>query len=59
MPEMGWFSTFKLAGTLLEKLDIALVFNELYEKYKPPIFRTTKDTFEKDLVNLLEDEKAK
>jgi hypothetical protein len=23
----------------------------LYEKYKPPIYRTTKDTFEKDLVN--------
>ena len=52
---MGWFSTFELAGMLLEKLDIAYVFNELYEKYKLPTCRTTKDTFEKDLVNLLEE----
>ena len=51
MPEMGWFSTFELEGMVLEKLDIAYVFNKLYEKYKPPIYRTTKDTFEKDLVN--------
>ena len=29
----------------------------LYEKYKPPLYRTTKDTFEKDLGSLLEDEK--
>jgi hypothetical protein len=36
---------------VLEKLDIAYVFNEWYEKYKPPKYRTTKDTFEKDLVN--------
>ena len=42
---------------LLEILDIVYDFNELYEKYKPPIYRTTKDTFEKDLVNLLEEEK--
>ena len=54
---MGWFRTFELAGILLEKLDIAYVIKELYEKYKPPIYRTTKDTFEKDLVNLLEEEK--
>jgi hypothetical protein len=51
MPEMGWFSTFELAGMVLEILDIAYVSNKLYEKYKPPIYRTTKDTFEKDLVN--------
>ena len=57
MPEMGWFSTFELEGMLLEKPVIAYVSNELYEKYKPPIYRTTKDTFEIDLVNLLEDEK--
>lgn len=52
---MGWFSTFELAGVLLERLDIAYVFNELYEKYKPSIYRTTKDNFGKDLVNLLEE----
>ena len=48
---MGWFSTFELEGMVLEKLDIAYVSNKLNEKYKPPIYRTTKDTFEKDLVN--------
>jgi hypothetical protein len=48
---MGWFSTFEQAGMVLEILDIAYVSNKLYEKYKPPIYRTTKDTFEKDLVN--------
>ena len=58
MPEMGWFSTFELEGMLLGKPVIAYVSNELYEKYKPPIYITTKDTFEKDLVNLLEDEKT-
>lgn len=42
---------------LLEQLDIAYVFNILYEKYKPPVYKTTKDTFEKDLVNVLEEEK--
>jgi hypothetical protein len=49
MQEMKWFSAFELEGMVLEKLDI--VSNKLYEKYKPPIYRTTKDTFEKDLVN--------
>jgi hypothetical protein len=27
----------------------------LYEKYKPPIYRTTKDTFRKDLETFIED----
>lgn len=36
---------------VLEILDIAYVFNELYEKYKPPNYRTTKGIFEKDFVN--------
>ena len=48
---MRWFSTFELEGMGLEKLDIAYVFNKLYGKYKPPIYTTTKYTFEKDLVN--------
>jgi len=42
----------------LEKPVITYVSNELYETYKPPIYRTTKDTFQNDLVNLLEDEKS-
>ena len=59
MPEMGWFSTFELAGMLLEILCLAYVFNELYERFKPPIYRTTKDIFEKDLVDLLEEKRQK
>ena len=55
---MRWFSTFEQGGMLLEILGLAYVFKELHEKYKPPsIYRTTKDIFEKDLVNLLEEEK--
>ena len=43
MPEIGLFRTFEQAGMLLEILDIAYVLNELCEKYKLPIYRTTKD----------------
>ena len=59
MPDMGQFSTVELAGMLLEQLDIAYVFNILYEKYKPPIYKTTKNTVEKDLVNVLEEKRQK
>jgi hypothetical protein len=40
----------------LGKPVIAYVSEELFEKYRPPVFRTTKDTFEEDLVALLQDE---
>jgi glycosyltransferase involved in cell wall biosynthesis len=34
---------------------IAYISDDLYEKYKPPIYRTTKGTFKHDLESLLED----
>jgi hypothetical protein len=35
------------------------VIDELYEKYRPPVFRTTKETFRQDLEYLLEDESTR
>lgn len=56
LPGVGWFGKFELEGMALGKPVIAYVSEELYEKYRPPVFRTTKETFEKDLVALLRDE---
>jgi glycosyltransferase involved in cell wall biosynthesis len=53
---MGWFGKFELEGMALGKPVICYVSDELYEKYRPPVFRTTKDTFKQDLEYLLEDE---
>jgi hypothetical protein len=38
---------------------ITYVSDHLYEKYRPPIFRTTKDTFKQDLEYLIADENGK
>lgn len=51
--DMGWFGKFELEGMTLGKPVIAYVSDELYTKYKPPIYRTTKDTFKQDLETLL------
>jgi hypothetical protein len=53
LPNIGWFGKFELEGMALGKAVIAYVSDELYEKYKPPIYRTTKDTFKYDLENLI------
>jgi len=55
-PLIGWFGKFELEGMALGKPVICYVSDELYEKYRPPVFRTTKDTFKQDLEYLLEDE---
>ncbi|HET7147770.1 MAG TPA: hypothetical protein VFI73_04655 [Candidatus Nitrosopolaris sp.] len=55
LPEVGWFGKFELEGMALGKPVIAYVSDELYEKYKPPIYRTTKDTFGKDLETFIQD----
>jgi glycosyltransferase involved in cell wall biosynthesis len=39
----------------LGKPVIAHVSDELFDKYKPPIFRTTAENFKRDLVTLLKD----
>jgi len=55
LPDVGWFGKFELEGMALGKPVIAYVSDEMYEKYKPPIYRTTKDTFKTDLETLLQD----
>lgn len=55
LPDVGWFGKFELEGMALAKPVVAYVSDEMYEKYKPPIYRTTKDTFKRDLENLLGD----
>lgn len=56
MPEVGWYGKFELEGMALSKPVIAYVSDYLYEKYKPPIYRTSKNTFKKDLISLIENE---
>lgn len=56
LPGVGWFGKFELEGMALGKPVIAYVSDRLYEKYRPPVFRTTSETFEQDLADLLQDE---
>ena len=56
LPGIGWFGKFELEGMAMGKPVIAYISDDLYEKYKPPIYRTTKDTFKRDLECLLEDD---
>jgi hypothetical protein len=53
LPNIGWFGKFELEGMALGKAVISYISDELYEKYKPPVYRTTKDTFKYDLENLI------
>jgi hypothetical protein len=55
LPDVGWFGKFELEGMALGKSVIAYVSEELYEKYKPPVYRTTKDTFKNDLEAFIQD----
>lgn len=55
LPDVGWFGKFELEAMALGKPVIAYVSDELYEQYKPPVYRTTKGTFKQDLESLLQD----
>ncbi len=55
LPEMGWVGKFELEGMALGKPVMAYISDELYDKYKPPVYRTTKETFEKDLMLFIDD----
>ena len=59
LPEIGWFGKFELEGMALGKPVIAYVSDELYQHYKPPIYRTKKETFKKDLQTLIADTSAR
>ena len=55
LPIMGWIGRIELEAMALGKPVIAYVSDELYEKYKPPVFRTSEKSFQSDLEYLLED----
>jgi hypothetical protein len=55
LPDIGWFGKFELEGMALGKPVICYVSDELYEKYRPPVYRTTKETLARDLGRLVED----
>ena len=59
LPDVGWFGRFELEGMALGKPVITYVSDYLYEKYKPPVYRTTKDTFMQDLESLIADNDEK
>lgn len=55
LTKIGWFGKFELEGMFFGKSVITYVSDDLYDKYKPPIFRTTPKTFVQDLETLIED----
>lgn len=55
LPQIGWFGKFELEAMAIGKPVIAYVSSELFQRYDPPIYRTTKDTFKRDLEYLLND----
>ena len=55
LPEIGWIGKFELEGMALGKPVMAYVSDELYDQHKPPVYRTTKKTFEKDLFSFIDD----
>ena len=55
LPSVGWFGKFELEAMTLGKPVITYISDELFEMYRPPVCRTNKDNFEKDLETLLED----
>jgi hypothetical protein len=53
LPKIGWFGKFELESMALGKPVVAFVSSDLYQRYKPPIYNTTKDTFKSDLEYIL------
>jgi glycosyltransferase involved in cell wall biosynthesis len=55
LPQIGWFGKFELESMALGKPVVAYVNSELFQRYKPPIYNTNKDTFKTDLESILSD----
>jgi hypothetical protein len=53
LPKIGWFGKFELESMALGKPVVAYVRSDLFQRYKPPIYNTTKDTFKSDLESIL------
>lgn len=56
LPTIGWFGRFELEGMALGKPVVAFVSDELYEKHRPPVHRTTRETLKQDLESLINDQ---
>jgi hypothetical protein len=56
LPEVGWFGKFELEGMALGKPVITYVSDDLYDSYKPPVYRTNELNFKKDLKELISDD---
>lgn len=59
LPHVGWFGKLELEAMALGKPVAAYVSDELYEKYRPPVYRVTQETFHDDLVALIRDENTR
>jgi len=55
LPNVGWFGRFELEAMALGKPVICYVSDQLFQKYAPPVSRTTKDTLYQDLLTLILD----
>lgn len=55
LPSVGWIGKMDLEAMALGKAVIAYVSDELYDKFKPPVYRTTEKTLKADLESLIED----
>jgi hypothetical protein len=55
LPTIGWFGRFELEGMALGRPVVAYMSDALYEKRRPPVCRTTKDTLKQDLAALISD----
>lgn len=55
LPQIGWFGKFELEAMAIGKPVVAYVSSQLFQRYNPPIYRTTKDTLKSDLESILSD----
>lgn len=55
LPQIGWFGKFELEAMAFGKPVVTYVSSYLFERYNPPIYRTTKETLKSDLEALLSD----
>ena len=53
--KIGLIGKLELEGMFLGKSVIAYISDHLYDKYKPPVYRTASKTFIQDLETLIED----
>jgi hypothetical protein len=53
--KIGWFGKLELEGMFLGKSVIGYISDHLYDKYKPPVYRTSSKTLIQDLETLIED----